>query len=55
MADRRGVAVLNLGLSILWVQTLGVGGVILATVVAYGVTALWVMPLDVAKFLRGRR
>jgi O-antigen/teichoic acid export membrane protein len=39
------MAALNLGLSIMWVRQIGVNGVILATVVSYGLTSLWVAPI----------
>lgn len=41
-----GMAVLNLALSIWWVQTLGINGVIAATVVSYLCTSAWIQPLD---------
>jgi len=41
------MAVVNLVLSVLWVQQFEVIGVIAATVVAYGAVVAWVIPLDV--------
>ncbi len=49
------VAVIDVALSIVLVQRIGVTGAILATVVAYGAIALWAMPLDVIRALRRQR
>jgi O-antigen/teichoic acid export membrane protein len=46
------LAGVNLGLSVLWVQSFGVTGVIAATVVAYACIPAWVVPLDVWLTLR---
>ncbi|MGQ0603593.1 MAG: lipopolysaccharide biosynthesis protein [Anaerolineales bacterium] len=46
------LACVNLGLSILWVQSFGVIGVIAATVVAYVCIPAWIVPVDVWLTLR---
>ncbi|NTU82071.1 MAG: lipopolysaccharide biosynthesis protein [Chloroflexales bacterium] len=39
------MAALNIALSLLWVRELGVYGVVLATIVAYGATNAWIAPI----------
>jgi len=48
------MAILNLALSIVWIQRIGVLGVISATIVAYGLTSFWTAPTDTFFVLRDR-
>ncbi len=46
-------AVVNLGLSILWIRTMGTAGVILATIVSYLIFIVAVQSWEVRRILRG--